>query len=49
MDKRYSIIVQGKEINITKEEYDRIMNSKSNPIFLDECKKAAEIFKKKVK
>ena len=47
MEKSYEIIVCGKRIFLTKEEYDKFKNQKPNKEFLEKCHRVSETnFKK---
>lgn len=47
MEKSYEIIVCGKRILLTKEEYDKFKNAKPNKDFLEKCGRVSKmIFRK---
>lgn len=42
MEKSYEIIVCGKSIFLTKDEYDRFKNAKPDKEFLEKCRRVSE-------
>lgn len=43
MEKLYEIIVCGKRMFLTKDEYDKFKNEKPDKEFLDKCRKVSKM------